>query len=186
MNSISESTKYIKPYITRSGFLYRKGNREIARVPFATLEVQHAEDVTEDEKFELEFLTCVNVAGEIYKLPKQLGGATIVLGPAREFTHEVTLHACGNPDMRQYADIAPKMTVKVVGIEEATAAVMAYQRTNDMGGGNCARDHGIVWELKESGKRKKVGEVSYNGRYWTLAERKTWEAEMKIKYAVSP
>jgi hypothetical protein len=98
----------------------------------------------------------------------------------------VTLHAAGNPDMRQYADIAPKKTVKVLGIEEACKAVKAYQYLHDMGCGNCAKSHGVVWQLQANGKRKSIGRVHYNGRFETHAQTKAWEAEIKAKYATSP
>lgn len=113
-----------------------------------------------------------------------VGAKGIVLGPDRPHTHEVTLHGCGNPDFQQYADIAPKKTVRIWGIDEARKATLDYQENYDMGGGNCAKDHGKVWLLPQtmSGKRKLVGYVNYGGRYETVAERKAFEKSMKEKY----
>lgn len=169
-------------YVSPRAFIFRKGAKDAGIAPFDTLKLAPAKGVSADEISEMEYQIEEYVPGEKYKT-KAFG--EIVLGPAREFTHEVTLHACGNPDFRQFTSIGPKKTVMVCGIEEAVAAVKAYQSRYDMGGGNCAKEHGVVWELPKNGKgkRKRVGEVSYNGRYWTVAEKAAWEAEIKAKYA---
>lgn len=170
-------------YVSAAGFIFRNGATETGRVPFNTLVLEPSKKATAEEISEMTFDLAEFVAGEVYKTPNSKD--PIVLGPAREFTHEVTLRACGNPDMRQYADIGPKKTVRVVGIEEARQVVKEYQDRYDMGGGNCAKEHGVVWELPKGGKgkRKKVGEVCYGGRYDTVAEKAKWEAELKAKYA---
>ena len=178
---------HIDLYTSATCFIFRNGPTEVGRVPLNTLVLEPSRKATAEEiadmNFELELEDYV--AGELYKLAQ--AREPIVLGPVREFTHEVTLRACGNPDMQQYADIAPLKTVRVVGIAEAVAAVTTYQAQHDMGAGNCAKEHGVVWELPKGGKgkRKKVGEVCYNGSYWTVAEKAAWEAEMKAKYATA-
>ena len=166
-----------------SGFVFLHGTKESGRAPFNTLVLAPAAKATVGQISDMEFELKEYVAGELYKIP----GAKdpVLLGPAREFTHEVTLRACGDPDHGQFADIAPKKTVRVVGIEEAQQVVQHYQSHYDMLGGNCAKEHGVVWELPKGGKgkRKKVGEVSYNGRYWTVTEKAPAEAELKAKHA---
>lgn len=171
--------------ISPSGFVFLHGTKESGRAPFNTLVLVPSPKATAAEILDMEFELKEYIAGEIYKLPNDKN--PIVLGPPREFTHEVTLRACGNPDTRQYTDIGPKKSVKVCGIEEAQKVVQDYQSRYDMGGGNCAKEHGVVWELPKGGKgkRKKVGEVNYGGRYWTVAEKAKWEAELKAKYAAT-
>ena len=168
----------IDTYTSSSCFIFRKGSTEVGRAPFATLNFEATEAASDSDIDDARFYLGEYVAGEKLKNP------TVILGPPREFTHEVTLHAAGNPDFRQYTDIGPKKTVRCVGTEEAVAIVKAYQTRYDMGGGNCAKDHGIVWELPKGGKgkRKKAGEVTYGGRFWTTVEKAKWEAEMKAKY----
>lgn len=172
-------------YISATCFIFRSGPTEVGRAPFSALVLEPSKKATAEEIAGMNYELDDHVAGELYKTPNTKD--PIVLGPVREFTHEVTLRACGNPDYQQYADIGPKKTVRVVGIEEAQEAVRAYQARYEMGGGNCAKEHGVVWELPKcgKGKRKKVGEVRYNGRYWTIAERAKWEAENKAKYATT-
>lgn len=171
--------------ISPSGFVFLHGTKESGRAPFNTLVLASAPKATAEQISDMEYELKEYIAGEIYKLPGDKN--PIVLGPVREFTHEVTLRACGNPDHGQYADIAPKKSVKVCGIEEAQKVVQDYQSHYDMGGGNCAEEHGVVWELPKGGKgkRKKVGEVSYNGSYQTMAEKAASEAERKAKYATT-
>lgn len=171
--------------ISPSGFVFMHGTKESGRAPFNTLALAPSPKATAAEILDMEFELKEYVAGEIYKLPNDKN--PIVLGPAREFTHEVFLRACGSPDHGQYADIAPKKTVRVVGIEEAQKAVQDYQSHNDMGGGNCPPEHGVVWELPKGGKgkRKKVGVVSYNGSYQTIAEKAASDAAWKAKYATT-
>lgn len=172
----------IDMYTTASGFLFRKGAKDVGSAPFATLELTAIDGLSAEELSDMEYYLKEFVAGEIFK---RKGREDIVLGPVREFTHEVTLDAVGNPDRQQYARIGPKKTVKVCSIEEAVEAVKAYQSHYDMGCGNCSKDHGVVWELPAGKKRRKVGEVNYGGRYWTLAEKAAWEAETKAKYSKS-
>lgn len=179
-------------YLSSNKFILQKGDKIYATVLFKDLELTATgpgpdgrRGLSPEECWELDQFLETYRPGQVIK-HKSFG--EIVLGPSRPFTHEVTLHACGNPDFRQYADLGAKKTVRVVGLEEAVAAVKDYQQHHEMGGGNCARDHGIVWELptKPGGKRKKVGEVLYNGQYWTLAEKKAFEAELDAKYPRSP
>jgi hypothetical protein len=173
---------YTDLYVSAAGFIFRNGATETGRAPFHTLVLEPSKKATAEEIADMNFEIGELIAGELYKTP--YSKEPIVLGPAREFTHEVTLRACGNPDHGQYADIAPKKIVRVVGIEEAQKVVRDYQSHYYMGFGNCAKEHGVVWELPKGGKgkRKKVGEVSYDGRYWTVAEKAKWEAERKAKY----
>lgn len=171
----------IKTYIARHAFVFKTGTFEIARMPFLTLKLEVTRPLNKAEEFELKYLAQGFVAGETIK---GIGGP-VILGPEKAFKYEVGLHACGNPDMRQYSAIGPRKRVKVETLEEAREAVVSYQRRHEMGGGNCAPDHGKVWLLPESthGKNKHVGYVCYNGRYETVAERKAWEKEIKEKYA---
>jgi hypothetical protein len=87
---------------------------------------------------------------------------------------EVTLHAFGNPDHQQYAEVGPKKTVRVCNVDEAIAATMDYQKTFSMGQGNISPTHGKVWRMAQwqAGRRKHVGWVTFGGRYETTAERK--------------
>lgn len=169
-------------YLNNTTFIFRHKDKEVGRCPFATLEPVFAKGASKEDMEDVEMLMGEYTLGEL--LVTKSSKEPILLGPVREFTHEVTLYACGNPDMGQYAAIGPRKTVRVVGLEEAAAAVKAYQSHYEMGGGNCAKEHGVVWELptKTGGKRKKVGSVGYNGRYETVAETKAFEAEMKAKY----
>lgn len=165
-----------------NGFAFYRRTTRIGLMPYDTMVPQITDEkVTPDEQWYIDYYAKEHVAGEMFKL----GKTVIVLGPLREFTHEVVVHAVGNPDHRQFADIAPRTVVRVCGIEEAQKVVREYQTRNEMGGGNCSKEHGTVWALPVGGKgrRKKVGEVSYNGRYWTVAEKAAWEAEIKAKYA---
>jgi hypothetical protein len=179
----------IDTYISIDKFILKKGDKTYAAVMFKDLKLLQMgpgpdgrRDLDADECWELDHFLEQYQPGQIIKNSAK---QEVVLGPERAFTHEVTLHACGNPDFRQYADLGPKIVVRVCGIEEAQAAVKTYQRRYEMGGGNCAKDHGIVWALpaKPGGQRKKVGEVTYNYRYWTVADKAAWEKELKEKYA---
>ena len=80
--------------------------------------------------------------------------------------YTVTLSACGNIDHNEnpYSNIVNGITVKggiVVAdsIEECQRLVRNYIEDNYLGGGNWTG--GRVFE---NGKR--VGYISYNGRYW--------------------
>lgn len=75
------------------------------------------------------------------------------------------LRGVGNPDFQQYADIAPTVRVARETVEELKEEYIWYRTEHDMGGGNCGREHGVVFE-KADGGLKYVGRFSYNGRYW--------------------
>jgi hypothetical protein len=171
----------VELYYDSKRFIFRRQGVAIGYAPFDTLAIQHVDVVTPEEIYDMQWLMTDYMPGEVLNKP---GAKGVVLGPLRPFTHEVSLHGCGNPDRQQYADIAPKKTVRVCGVEEAAKAAIAYQSNYDMGGGNCAKDHGKVRLLPQSagGKRKLVGYVSYGGRYETVAERKAFEKMMKEKY----
>jgi len=169
----------ITTYETKDGFLFRRGEKNVGRLPYTSLKLQLLLEATGEDIEEIGWLTPEFTAGEVYK---PAGKHEIVLGPKRKFTHEVTLHACGNPDFGQYADIAPKKIVRCCGTDEAVKIVKDYQSHYDMGGGNCSLEHGVVWELGAA-RRKKVGAVSYNGRYQTVAEIKASKAEHEAKYS---
>lgn len=173
----------IQTFVSKDQFAFRSGTKLLGSLPLKTLELTISEEATPDEAREIRFLSEDYIPGEVISV-KQLSEDPLVLGPDRAFTHEITLHACGNPDRRQYANIAPRKTVRVCGIEEAREVFAAYRTRYNMGAGNCAKEHGTVWELPsgKGGKRKRVGRVSYNGRYATLAEIKAFQAEMAAKY----
>lgn len=166
-------------YIGINSFTFRRGAKVVGTIPFATLELEHDKSVTEDELFDMRFYAKEFVPGQIMTAAPAVG---TVLGPKRDFTHEVDLRGRGNPDYGQYVDVAPKRTVKVCGIEEAREVTMNFQRRYNLGGGNCGPDHGVVWEIAAGKKRKKAGYVGYSGHYETVAERKKWEADWKAKY----
>jgi hypothetical protein len=166
--------------LTSTGFKFTKGKKVVAFRTYDTMKLVKFEEIGEEDQFYLDDAIDSYVPGEVWK--SKTGGPDFVLGPKRDFTHEVQLHACGNPDHQQYADIGPKKTVRIVGVEEASTVVKAYQTLHDMGGGNCGKLHGVVWELKKNGKRKRVGRVYYNGRYETNAEIEAFAQELKAKY----
>ena len=178
----------IDTYISADKFQFRQGVRTYAFMLFKDLKMMTKglgpggrKGLSADECWQLDELAKEYVAGQVFT-HKACG--TVVLGPARTFTHEVTLHAAGNPDFQQYADTGPKLTVRVCSIEEAIKATSAYQVRYEMGGGNCAKDHGIVWELstKSRGKRKKIGEIYYNGCFLAFAEIAAFKQELQEKY----
>lgn len=74
----------------------------------------------------------------------------------------VTLRAYGNPDYRQYTDIADKAVVRVTSLRDAVRVCMDYIAENELGGGNWGTQSGCVFD---SAKRP-VARVSYNGRVW--------------------
>jgi hypothetical protein len=165
-------------------FIFKRDGVEIGYATFATLELKRCSTTTVEEQQDMEWLLRDYMPGEVLNI---IGVKGVVLGPMRPFTHEVTLHGCGNPDRQQYADIAPKKTVRVCSVGEATEALRTYQTNYDMGGGNCGKDHGKVWLLPQgmNGKRKLVGYVHYGCRYETVAEYKAFEKMMKEKYPVT-
>jgi hypothetical protein len=156
-------------------FIFHRGIARVGTMPFATLELAADPKATDDEIFYMKVIAKDYLPGEVFKN----GSLTVVLGPVRDFTHEVTLRAYGNPDHGQYADIAPKKTVKVVGLEEASAITRRYITHNEMGAGNCGPETGVVWELPKDGKgkRRKIGRVSPNGSFRTVAEIKASDAK---------
>jgi hypothetical protein len=171
----------MKTLVSRTAFIFQRSKTQfdLATAPFETLEPTFNTGVSAAEKEDVIYSLAEYQAGEEFKHPT-LG--VIVLGPVRPYTHAVHLHAVGNPDHGQYADLGSKKIVRCTGIDAAIKIVREYQALYDMGGGNCSRDHGTVYELKPDGKRKKIGKVCYGGRYDTLAEIKAWEAEMEAKY----
>lgn len=76
---------------------------------------------------------------------------------------EMTLRSVGNPDFGQYAPLSPKLKVKVATLADAKAAAQAYIDQYDLGGGNF-----VDPALKQDGKL--IGYLSYNMRFWTVAE----------------
>jgi len=113
-------------YTASSRFVFRKGNRDVAKACYSTLHLEILDpEVTPEEARFMRLALDAYVVGEEFKMPGCR--APITLGPTRVYTHKVTLHAAGNPDHNQWADIGPKKTVRVVGIDEAVQAVMVYQ-----------------------------------------------------------
>jgi hypothetical protein len=181
----------IDTYTSATGFIFRASgtSTSLGHMPFDTLKLVTCEGATEDQQSFLRYYAEEYVPGELFNRLKTI----VVLGPPRDYTHEVTLHACGNPDHNQFADIGPRKTVRVVGLEEAVAVVKAYQDRHNMGMGNCAKKHGEVWELSEparrervwilpspkSWKRKKVGRVVYGGSFWDLQKIKEYEGAIR-------
>jgi len=167
-------------YKTAQGLDFRLGEATMGFIPYQTLKLTQAAGVTPEDALDMQYVAEELQPGEVFKV----GDFNVVLGPQRKFTHEVDLHAVGNPDHQQYADIGPKKTVKVVGIKEAVAAVMTYQDYYQMGAGNCDPKHGVVYKIPRdgAGERRKVGEVYYNGRYRTNAQITAVKAEIRRKY----
>lgn len=73
--------------------------------------------------------------------------------------YTVKLSSCGNPDHGQYAPVSPREVKECDTIEECQTAVREYIVKYDLGGGNWSG--GLVYQ-----GRKKVGRISYNGRFW--------------------
>ena len=172
----------VELYYDSKRFIFRLPSGVLGYAPFDTLELQLNGPANVPELIDdMKWLLSDYMPGEVLD---KVGAKGVVLGPLRPFTHEVTLHGCGNPDYQQHADIAPRKVVRVCGVEEAQLATEAYQRNYDMGGGNCAKDHGKVWLLPQTmnGKRKLVGYVNYNGSYDSVADRKAFEKMIKEKY----
>jgi hypothetical protein len=161
----------IELFYDTTKFIFRKAGRDVGWALFADLKLDHAADLPAEEIHEMQWLLGNYQMGEVMTDTLVKGK---VLGPAREFELEVTLHACGNPDHQQYADVGPKKTVRVCGDEEAAAATLEYQSNYEMGQGNIAPTHGKVWRMAQwqAGRRKHVGWVTFGGRYETIAERK--------------
>lgn len=165
--------------LTRTHIVFKVGRKQVAQAAYSDLKLETSPGVSDLARNYMEIMLEAFVPGEVLH---RKGHDPVVLGPPREFTHAVELHAVGNPDHGQYADIGPRKSVQTVGIDEAIKAFITYRDYYDMGGGNCARHHGRVWELTPKGD-KIVGHISYNGGYKTLAEIEAQEAEWKSKYA---
>lgn len=147
---------------TTDAFIFLQGVTLIGRLPYDTLCLSFEDAPTEEQKLEMRAIASEFVPGQVLSLGR---GEHVVLGPAKEFSHMVTLHACGNPDHGQFTDVGPRKRVKVCSVEEAVNAVLAYQDYYNMGWGNCGKRHGEVWSLTPKGnKRGLVGKVAYNGR----------------------
>jgi hypothetical protein len=155
------------------GFIFRDDyGKLLARMPFRTMELVVEQGTSQEQEREVRFYAAEYVPGELFK-PFKPGSEEIVLGPPKEFVYEVTLHACGNPDHQQYADIGPKKTVRVCTIGDACKVTVDYQERYDMGFGNCGKSHGTVWQLRPNRRtRRRVGRVTYSGGYRPLAEGK--------------
>ena len=105
--------------------------------------------------------------------------------------YEVDLNAVGNPDFRQYRDIAPRMQARGATLDDICASCRAYIRAFDLGGGNWGgpwtddedmQRGGMVYRVDELGDRQHIGSVLYCGRYWTIEEEQEFERELKEKY----
>lgn len=73
------------------------------------------------------------------------------------------LRSVGNPDHGQYAPVSEKKTVEVSTIAEAIKACEDYIEEWNLGGGNF-----VDPRVMQDGKH--IGYISYNGRFWTVAE----------------
>lgn len=80
-----------------------------------------------------------------------------------EKKYKVVLTAHGNIDhgANPYAMVAPPLNVFADTIEELQQAVRDYIEEYDLGGGNWTGG-----QVSETATGKKVGYISYNGRYW--------------------
>ena len=173
----------VELYYDSERFIFRLMGVDIGYAPFCSLMLELLNRPTEAEVAEMVWLLSDYIPGEVLQMA---GAKGVILGPKRPFTHEVTLHGCGNPDRQQYADIAPRKTVRSCGLAATVKALKAYQDNYEMGAGNCGKDHGKVWLLPSTagGRRKLVGYVSYGCRYATVAEYKAFEKMMKEKYEI--
>ena len=71
----------------------------------------------------------------------------------------------GNPDMRQYAPIAPPTSQRVATLREAQNLCRSYIKDWDLGVGNWVGEAGMVY-LAVGDNCKYAGKFSYNGRFW--------------------
>lgn len=78
---------------------------------------------------------------------------------------EMKLRSVGNPDFGQYAPVSEPKVVQVPDLKAAVDACWAYIQEWNLGGGNFV-DPKVI----EDGKL--IGTISYNGRFWTVQERK--------------
>ena len=172
----------VELYYDSKRFVFRLMGVDIGYAPFCSLMLKPFNRPTEAEVAEMMWLLSDYMPGEVLQM---VGAKGVILGPKRPFTHELTLHACGNPDHRQFSPIAPNKTVRVCGVGNAAKVLKAYQDNYEIvGAGNCGKNHGKVWLLPSSAeeKRKLVGYVYYNGRFETVAERKACDKMIKEKY----
>ena len=75
----------------------------------------------------------------------------------KKFT--VKLRGKGNPDFRQYGDVALPEDVQVGTLEEASTVCRKYIEENELGIGNWVGDAGIVLE-----GRKQVARIGWSGK----------------------
>jgi hypothetical protein len=143
----------MKIVFSKEGIQYKVGRRVLCDVDPVTLTPTWLQATPEER----------NVAAwDIESLiPGEVLSNGMVLGPVKDFKFEVKLHAAGNPDRQQYADIGPRKTVRVTDLETAAKVVMKYQSLFEMGVGNCARDHGKIYCLTT---KALVGQVNYGGK----------------------
>lgn len=94
--------------------------------------------------------------------------------PANTMQITITLRAYGNPDFRQYADIAPARLARVNSLSDAVKAARDYISSHNLGGGNWGAKSGVVF----SGK-KAIARVSYNGRLWDMSGEEIPQAGVK-------
>lgn len=75
---------------------------------------------------------------------------------AKEKKYFYILQGVGNPDFKQYADVAPKKFGQAT-LKEIKDIALKYIKDWDLGSGN------FIGEIKDS---KGNMEISYNGRIW--------------------
>jgi hypothetical protein len=95
------------------------------------------------------------------------------VGLRRKNMITIKLRSVGNPDHGQYAPVSERKTVQVQTIAEAQKACEDYIAENDLGGGNF-----VDPKVMEDGKH--IGWISYNGRFWTCAERKASHGDRRF------
>ena len=78
-----------------------------------------------------------------------------------EKPYKVLLRGMGNPDHRQYVDIAPTTMVECDDLAWCKRAVSEFIHMHELGGGNWGPQCGKVFHLGEY-----IGRISYNGRFW--------------------
>ncbi len=169
----------IEEFNTLTKFIFRNGTKTVAEMSFKDLVLVPAKGATREELKEAEWIAKDYYPGQILWLQQK---QSVILGPEREFTHEITLRGYGNPDFQQYSDIAPKMTVRCCSVDEAKVIYRNYSDQYELGGGNCGPEHGVLWDI--SGKRRKrAGHITYGGRFWAPGEYEAWCEELKQKHA---
>lgn len=73
----------------------------------------------------------------------------------------VQLRAPGNPDFRQYADLAPRQVASVADLPQAAQVCQAYIAKFELGSGNWGCGAG---EVRRNGRL--YARISRNGRVW--------------------